>query len=598
MLRKEIRDVLIQSAWFSATVVAIPAFLTLFLEEPFFDIFFPAFQFGLLFWALFLGNFLFFLERGQGGLEYMFSLPYSRLQLVGKKILPRTVAAALFFVIHLIIYNNGGENAAAFPLLILSLCFVSLFVIGFSLCAVSENFVVSSLAAGISFLIMGDLAYSALRLGIMLKGFELRGFFDIAEGYSPGYFFLCLSVLVLLAAFPLAFFLSARHLDIRPAARFNWVFLKRLGGLLPAVFIISTLITFLGFKEFFVSYYLTRSHQLIESRGNRVRIFNGETFRDLERVRPVFSFFYAIEADGRLFIEAGLEDKPYPGNIIAIDLENGAVKPLYNNEIGIRHGFWKDGRELLALEKAGRQEGLVLARIDIDTGEVIRLPIEHPSLSDLPQNMGYRFLLIGADSLEGRRFWLLASERPWKHPLLQVWEDGAVSDLGIFPRMPQLLNHLLFVPREDRVDIYRISEQGLEPAETFPGELMRLWPLPRDLARPVRRLFGKLHGNQPVMLDLDDFSWTPMEGSPDRIFSNDYGDFYLSERSDGVVKFWIWKNGTFQFIQKIPGGNPDSIEGKRVRFRGNGIMLRYKGRLKVYGFPDLKELIFKGLKQR
>lgn len=595
MLRKEIRDVLIQSAWACAAATVMPAVLTFFLEETFFEIFFPLFQVGLLFWAFFLGNFLFFLERGQGGLEYLFSLPYSRRRLIGNKILPRAIAVVLFFFIHLFIYHNGGANAAAFNLSIHSLAYVSLFAIGFSLCCVSENFVVSFSSSAAAFLASAGLACAAVRLGITLQGLEFPGFFDLTDLYSPGKFALWIAVLLPAAAFPLAFLLSSRSLDIRPAARFNRIFFKRLGVLLPAFFLVSSLIGWAEFKNPYTSYYLTRTRRLIESRGSRVRLYAKDDVLEIETLRSFLWWGHAVEEGGHVFIDADIGGKLRHGHIVDIDLENGIVEPLYDTRARMGFEFWKDGRELLVLERSGKEGGLVLARIDIDTREVIRLPVEHPSLRTIHRGLGYRFLLVGADRLEGKRFWLLASERPWKHPLLQIWEDGAVSDLGFFPRRPQLLRRHLFAPREDHVDIFRISPAGLEPMPAFPGRLW-LWPPRRDFTLPVESIFGKLHGTEPVMLDLEDLRRIPIDPPPGRIFHRDYRDYYSFESSDGLTKFWLWRKDEFRLVQEIAGRNAVTLEDRRIWFSGSGIMVRQEGRLKIYELPDFEELIFKGFK--
>ena len=116
MLKKEITDVLKQTFYFLVAVLILPGILivtAMVRDVSYFQIFFPLFQFGLLFWALFMGISLFSTERGQRGMEYLLSLPYSRLRLIGLKILPRaTVVLALYSVCWLL-YTQGGEKSAA-----------------------------------------------------------------------------------------------------------------------------------------------------------------------------------------------------------------------------------------------------------------------------------------------------------------------------------------------------------------------------------------------------------------------------------------------------------------------------------------------------
>jgi len=94
MFKKELVDVLKQSAWFLAAVlaltVALPA-LNVVPRQPYGSLFATVFQIGLLFWALFLGASTFGRERGQRALEYVLSLPYSRrgllLRLAGARLI-------------------------------------------------------------------------------------------------------------------------------------------------------------------------------------------------------------------------------------------------------------------------------------------------------------------------------------------------------------------------------------------------------------------------------------------------------------------------------------------------------------------------------
>ncbi|MCK4759111.1 MAG: hypothetical protein KAT69_03635, partial [Candidatus Aminicenantes bacterium] len=76
MLKKEISDVLKQTAIFIVFLFALPAFLVftnIIVPEPqpYFSVFFPIFQFSLLFWAFFMGASLFSVEQGQRGMEYL-----------------------------------------------------------------------------------------------------------------------------------------------------------------------------------------------------------------------------------------------------------------------------------------------------------------------------------------------------------------------------------------------------------------------------------------------------------------------------------------------------------------------------------------------
>lgn len=107
MLKKEFSMVFRQINVFSLVVLLVPAILLIFVDQPYFGLFIPIFQFGLFFLALFMGASLFSGFRKQKEIESLLALPYSRLQLIGLKMLPKLSAVLFFFVIYLILYVLG-----------------------------------------------------------------------------------------------------------------------------------------------------------------------------------------------------------------------------------------------------------------------------------------------------------------------------------------------------------------------------------------------------------------------------------------------------------------------------------------------------------
>ncbi len=132
MLKKEIREVLIQILFFLLAVFLMTWIMTNFIEGPFFEIMFPMYQVGLLMWALLMGNFIFSLDREQRGMEYLLSLPYSRLQLLGIKILPRLGGLLIFYAGYLILKNSISIPAEVFTPTVLLLLYFPLFIMAFS----------------------------------------------------------------------------------------------------------------------------------------------------------------------------------------------------------------------------------------------------------------------------------------------------------------------------------------------------------------------------------------------------------------------------------------------------------------------------------
>ncbi|NOR54463.1 MAG: hypothetical protein GQ536_10325, partial [Candidatus Aminicenantes bacterium] len=228
MLKKEISEVLKQILFFLLVITVLPGFLrmtSIVSDLTYFEVFFAGFQVGLLFWAMFMGISLFSADHGQKGMEYLLSLPYSRLQIFVFKILPRLVAVLIFFLVFLILYWSGGDDTAGFSLLSFSLIYFSLFLIALSLSASSENFIFLSVFSMFSLIMYLGLLFLAYRVAWLLKDIpyyelDILPFFagaldpDISGHILAAAFFLLLPLVI-------SFFLTFKKLDARPAKVFN-----------------------------------------------------------------------------------------------------------------------------------------------------------------------------------------------------------------------------------------------------------------------------------------------------------------------------------------------------------------------------------------
>lgn len=120
----------------------MPAVLLIFIDQPYFGLFIPIFQFGLFFLALFMGASLFSGFRKQKDIESLLTLPYSRLQLISLKMLPKFSALLFFFVIYLILSVLGADYYEALSFVSFTVIYFSLFLIALSFSANSDNFIV------------------------------------------------------------------------------------------------------------------------------------------------------------------------------------------------------------------------------------------------------------------------------------------------------------------------------------------------------------------------------------------------------------------------------------------------------------------------
>ena len=97
MLRKEIQGALKRSLFFLAVVVGISMVIKIVLPEvgSYLEVSYLMYQFLMVWFGAFMGLSLFLSDKRQGAGDYVSSLPYSRLRLLGIKVLPRLTARAV-----------------------------------------------------------------------------------------------------------------------------------------------------------------------------------------------------------------------------------------------------------------------------------------------------------------------------------------------------------------------------------------------------------------------------------------------------------------------------------------------------------------------
>lgn len=238
MLKKEWNEIIVQSLISMAIACLSPGLLLLIRGLPgltYAELFFPMFQFGLFFWAFFLGASFLSSDRLQGGVVYLLSLPYSRLRLFILKALPRFSALLFFYGLYIITVSLWGKDLTAISLLSFSLIYFMLFIISLSISACSDNFLVLFFTTS-----FGVVAFWGLQQLLVLAGLRLRGYpsyeFDIRtffNGELDGFLVHLIpgTAVLLLAPVLIAFVWAFSRFDARPVSVFNKRYLARLAGL-------------------------------------------------------------------------------------------------------------------------------------------------------------------------------------------------------------------------------------------------------------------------------------------------------------------------------------------------------------------------------
>lgn len=617
MLKKEISDVLRHNFFFILLILLLPAFLVvtrIFPNQSYFSVFFPIFQFLLFFWAFFMGASLFSVEQGQRGMEYLLSLPYSRYKLLGMKILPRFIAILIFYVIFLILYLGEGSNYAALSLVSFTTIYFAFYLISLSFSASSDNFLVLFVISLLSLFIFLALGYSVYWLTVKMKGYiyyvvrvspfitgELESFIVILIPFVA----FCLLIPLLIA-----FGLSIKKIDVRPPKVYN----KRFVKISAPLFILGLLVSFfIALQVVDVSdgyYYLTKDHKLIEFNYYcGLKIYDG---KNVHKIQDRFSYLYRAKED-----DHHVYGTTYDDSILRIDTSDYSVDVIYKAPKGKRvisgryliqwRGIEKKEGIIAFLERnrdySGKRVLVLLVLADESLKEIKRIPLDTGPVEGF-----YGLMIFAADQSDSNRFWLATA---WKHEegtnIFRLWEDGRVERLGLTQKFPLYINGFLFTYSENEIVINREKNGRFEIIRRIPnpkGYLFGYGYWKADLSNTqIKEIFGRKYrpkeelkkGPMWARLDLETFKIEELSDAKKWLYYFGPDECYFEDKD--------YDAGTFS-IYRYQDGQSKLIRSFRISFEKTfypydifegGIVLEKGKKVKVYAFPDLREIKFKKL---
>jgi len=609
MLKKEISDVLRHNFFFILLILILPAFLVVTRILPnlsYFSVFFPLFQVGLLFWAFFMGASLFSVEQGQRGMEYLLSLPLSRYKLIGLKILPRFIAILIFYVIFLILYLGEGHNYAALSLVSFTTIYFSFYLISLSFSASSNNFLILFVVSLLSLFIFLALGYSVFWLTVKAKGYiyYVARINPFITGELESFIVTLIPFVALCLLFPLliAFLLSVKKFDIRPSRVFNIRFIKIFAPLfilgLLASFLFANQIVYMGGS----SYYLTRDYKLVEyNHYLGFRIYDGQKVHKIKVQHYRFSPF--AEEENYVY------GKSY-NTIFRINTSDYEIESLYKPPQGRYFTWtWKAKQTIAFMEYKGGYSYRQLVFLDTVTKKVSRMPLDHKPLKGY-----YGLRLIGADRLEGKEFWLLYA---WSHikgrQVFRLWGDGKLELIKETQYFPLYVRPYLITYSEKRDILISEDREGqFETIRKVPNSKGYLflglgyypWFRSEDFGDvPIKEIYGRKNrpreelekGPLYARLDLETFEIEELSDTKQWLYCFNPDECYFEDKD--------YDAGTFA-IYRFQDGQSTLIRSFRCSFEKtfypydifeSGIVLEKGKKVRVYAFPDLKEVKFKKL---
>ena len=255
MLRKELQEVLKQSLFFLVAVAGVS--LAIKIVRPglssYMQTFYLTYQFLLIWFGVFMGLSLFLSDKRLRAEDYVFSLPYSRLRLLGIKVLPRLTALLIIYFIYLGFYLGIFEGIGGVEGVMLREMFLSnswsywlVFVLALSFSASADNYLKVGIITLLGTILFLLLIYFSVQLAFLLSGVRPqlfswvpRGILNINFSGNP-----VLSLVVffcLLIPFILSFFLAFKKWGTYSKVNYNKGYFKLFFPLMAVGFILSTL---------------------------------------------------------------------------------------------------------------------------------------------------------------------------------------------------------------------------------------------------------------------------------------------------------------------------------------------------------------------
>jgi hypothetical protein len=197
-----------------------------------------------------MGMSVFLLDKKQRAEDYVLSLPYSRLRLLGIKVLPRLTAVVIFYLIFLGFYLEGVEG------LLLSETFFNIswlywlvFIMTLSFSASADNYMKVGAIALLGTIIFLQLLSFSVQLAFLLKGVRPQSiswgilgiwYIDFSRSLVP-FLVVCLCLLI---PYILSFFMAFKKWGTYSKENYNKSYFKLFLPLIAVGFILYTLFVY------------------------------------------------------------------------------------------------------------------------------------------------------------------------------------------------------------------------------------------------------------------------------------------------------------------------------------------------------------------
>jgi len=473
----------------------------------------PVFEIFLLLYASFTGWSVFDKERNEGAMEYLLSLPVSRVRLLLIKLLPRLVSVGLMLVFYMVLHYRF-EFPSQLTIPDFSIFYIAFFLVSLSLSLSIKSFI------GAFFLT------SLLSGGLTLLN-QLLTF-----GKSDSAIYLQANIPLLF--FPVLFFIMFHFFDVKPAIWFNIKF----AGLGIGFCILIIGITYFTAGALWCSYFLTDSGDIFRYSPGESQLIDKEQ-KILHRFPGHLEPLY--QKGSSLYVEKS-KGHTSPESIDILNLETGASELLYPLAKGWQ--VMSDSTGGTGIIK-GENYYVLLGNFEEKSYQVVE--IAKGKSREIPVKGNFKFN-------EEKKSWHLASlvyvlTDPLRfiitryETLYLVDETGNARELFKADALSRWENRLL-VFAENSMTVYQVSGKGdLEAIFTKKSNIKK-----------VRRRFGAIDSRKVLVRDLKQGKYFifSLEGLNFEEIPMPYHPYFYLEKGDRFII--VWASGDEISVGEIKDG--------------------------------------------
>ncbi|UCH92791.1 MAG: ABC transporter permease subunit [Candidatus Aminicenantes bacterium] len=513
----------------------------------------PVFEIFLLLYASFTGWSIFDRERNEGAMEYLLSLPVSRIRLLLIKLMPRLVSMGLMLVFYMFLHSRF-EFPSQLPVLDFSIFYITFFLVSLSFSLSLKSFISAFFLTGL------------LSGGLTLFNHLL------AIGKSDSAIYLQANVSLLI--FPVLFFVMFHFYDVKPAFSFNIKF-AGLG--------IGFCILIIGITYFFVG--ATWCHYFLTDSGDIFRFSPGQS-QLINKEQKIIKRFPGhqvplLQQGSSLYVKKS-KGHTFPETINILNLETGESELLYQPDKGWVVMF--DSFESTGIIR-GEHFYVLLGNFEEKKYKIVEMANGKFNETPITGNFNFdkdkkSFLSMSLVDVSADRLRFIIT---WEETLYRVDKTGNSQAL-LEAEFLSLWNNRLLVFNKTGMTLFEIPGQGeLKPIFTKKGNIKK-----------VRRRFASIYSRKVLVRDQEQgkyFIFSLEDNNFEEIPMPYHPYFYLEKGNRFII---VWASGDEISVGEIKDGKlvmkkewvtPIPIRGIRIiRVYNPGVVIYNPKEFETYWF--------------